>query len=112
MIESYRFGRMVIRGRIYTSDLIILPDRILDGWWRKTGHRLCLEDLQEALQDNPDILIVGTGAFGRLRIAEEVEKFASNSGIELLSGKTKTAVKLFNELDPKKNTAGAFHLTC
>ena len=36
-IESYEFGRMAIDGKAYTKDLILLPDRILDGWWRQEG---------------------------------------------------------------------------
>jgi hypothetical protein len=36
MIESFSFGRAVIDGRVYHSDLILFPDgRIQSSWWRK-----------------------------------------------------------------------------
>ncbi len=38
-IDSYAFGNIVIDGMRFTSDLIIYPDgRIVDGWWRQSGH--------------------------------------------------------------------------
>jgi hypothetical protein len=45
MITSYDFGHIIIDGKRYTSDLIVFPDRVKVGWWRKEGHRLQLEDL-------------------------------------------------------------------
>jgi hypothetical protein len=112
MIEDYRFGRMVISSRVFTSDLIVLPDRILTDWWRKKGHLLCLDDLREALKEKPDVIVVGTGALGMLKIEEEVRRFAKEEKINLISSKTKKAVHLFNEWAQRKKTVGAFHLTC
>jgi len=40
MIESYDFGRIVVNGRKFGSDLIIFPDRVNGGWWRKEGRTL------------------------------------------------------------------------
>jgi hypothetical protein len=112
MIESYHFGRMAIDGRTFTADLIILPDRILTNWWRKEGHLLCLDDLNEALKEGPDALVLGTGALGMLKIEEEVQRYLRERKIEFLPGKTKKAIDLFNEWAPRKRTVGAFHLTC
>jgi len=60
MIESYAFGRMDVDGRPYTSDLIIFADRINDSWWRKTGHKLCLEDIEDVFKEKPEVLVIGT----------------------------------------------------
>lgn len=35
MINSYDFGRIVVDGKAYTSDVIIFPDRVNSYWWRK-----------------------------------------------------------------------------
>ncbi len=53
-IDSYSFGRIVINGKTYTSDVIIYPGRVDASWWRKEGHLLQLEDVAEALQAKPD----------------------------------------------------------
>ena len=66
-IDSYSFGRIVINGKTYTSDVIIYPDRVHAPWWRKDGHLLQLADLAEALQAKPDVLVIGTGYAGVMR---------------------------------------------
>jgi len=112
MIDSYKFGKMVVEGQVYSSDLIIYPDRIDSSWWRKSGHRLCLEDIKEILEEKPEVLVVGTGAYGLMKVDKEVKDYAQAEGIELIVDKTKNAVQKFNELASQKKTIGAFHLTC
>ena len=58
MIESYKFGEIIINGKKYNSDLIILKDRIYDNWWRKEGHNLCIDDIKKIIDKKPDILII------------------------------------------------------
>jgi hypothetical protein len=112
MIESYTFGQMVIDGQTYIKDLILLPDEILSSWWRKTGHHVCLEDLEKALEADPEILIIGTGYLGLMKVDRDVEEHTKNRDIELITLKTKEAVKVFNGSAPSKKTVAAFHLTC
>ena len=112
MIESYRFGRMIIGGKTYTSDLVVSKDHIIPDWWRKSGHRLCLGDIQEILRFKPETLVVGTGALGVLKVQPEVVQHLQSQGIELIVKNTKTAVQVFNRLVTRKNVVGAFHLTC
>jgi hypothetical protein len=112
MVDSYSFGRMEISGKIYTSDLIVFPNRIHPSWWRKTGHRLCLEDLREILEEEFDVLIVGTGYSGLMKVDKEVIQHAKSAGFDIIIENTKKAVELFNSISEKKNTIAAFHLTC
>ncbi|MFQ6135217.1 MAG: Mth938-like domain-containing protein [Nitrososphaerales archaeon] len=112
MIEAYRFGSITIDGKEYTRDVIILPSRILDNWWRKKGHQVQIEDLQEILKETPEILIIGTGYSGYMAVASEVPKHLSSRGIELISMKTEDAVKIFNKVSREKKAAAALHLTC
>ncbi len=112
MIESYSFGRMVVDGQTYTSDLIIFPEKINNSWWRKSGHKLCLEDLEDVFEEKPETLIIGTGFYGLMKVNEDVKSHARSKGIILIIEKTEKAVKSFNESASKKRTTGAFHLTC
>ncbi|MFC1932941.1 MTH938/NDUFAF3 family protein [Chloroflexota bacterium] len=75
-IDSYRFGEIVINGKSYSSDIVISPDRVRDNWCRKTGHELCLEDIAEVIAGNPEVLVVGTGASGLVKVLPEVERVA------------------------------------
>ena len=115
MIESYDFGLIVIKGRRYTSDVIVFPERVIEGWWRKEGHRICVEDLKEILNHEPrsEVLVVGTGYYGIVKISPEVETILKSQGIELVAQPTKEACQTFNKLlKSNRRVAGAFHLTC
>lgn len=113
MIEKYDFGVMVVNGKRYTNDVIIIRGKIRPDWWRKQGHLLQNADLSEVYNAKPKKLIVGTGYSGVMKVSEEVREECRERGIELVEMKTADAVKKFNELSEKeKNIAGAFHLTC
>ena len=115
MIDSYKFGAIVINGKRYTSDVIVFPDKVLDGWWRREGHRLFLEDLKDVLdaEPPPELLIVGTGYSGLMKVLNEVEEALRRKGIELIAQPTKEACQSFNEmLKSERKVAAALHLTC
>jgi hypothetical protein len=110
-IEGYSFGRVSVDGREETRDVIVLPERIVRGWWRKEGHRLVLEDLDEVLDELPECLLVGTGAYGRMRPDPGALETLRARGIEVEVLPTADAVQRYTRLDPRK-TAAALHLTC
>ena len=112
LIESYEFGKMVVDGQSYQKDLILLPDRVLPGWWRSQGHRLQTEDLQAVFDAKPEVLVVGTGAHGVMAVPNETRQAAQAAGIELRAAPSTEAWQLYNRLRNERRTAGAFHLTC
>ncbi len=111
-IESYDFGKIQIEGEVYRSDVIVLPGSVKSGWWRKEGHRLDLLDLDEVLEVDPEVLIVGTGYHGRMVVPDHLVRELEKRGIELLSFDTGAAVESFNELSLTKRAVAALHLTC
>jgi len=111
-IENYRFGHIVIDGHAHTQDVIILPDRVVGGWWRQEGHVLHPEDLEAVLEAEPDTLVVGQGASGRMKIASETRAALQAAGIALLAHPTGKAVETYNRLRTKRAVAAAFHLSC
>ncbi len=112
-IDSYSFGRIVIEGRIYMSDVIIYRDRVDASWWRKEGHHLQPDDIAEALNKHPDILIIGTGFAGVMRVPKEVLAYIASLGIEARVERTAKAVELYNALQGKeKHAIAALHVTC
>jgi hypothetical protein len=54
-IEEYRFGRIVVDGEEQTRDVIVLPDRTVTNWWRAEGHELALADLDDVLEELPEV---------------------------------------------------------
>ncbi len=111
-IERFSFGEVVIGGRTYTRDLVLFPTHVQPAWWRKEGHLLQVEDLEEVLSAKPEALIVGTGTQERLMIAPEVIAHTRRAGIELLAFQTCIACRTFNELVGKRKIVALLHLTC
>jgi hypothetical protein len=110
-IRGYSFGRVRIDGHDETRDVIVLPHRVVRGWWRKEGHRLAFQDLDEVLNELPERLLVGTGAYARMRPDAEALEALRARGITVEVLPTADAVRRYGELDPCK-TAVALHLTC
>jgi hypothetical protein len=110
-IEGYRFGAVVVDGDEQTRDVIVLPDRVVVNWWRAAGHRLVPADLADVLDELPERLLVGTGAYGQMRLEPETLELLRKRGIEVESMPTGEAVRRYGELDPRR-TAAALHLTC
>lgn len=110
-IDRYDFGKMIIDGKLYKKDLIILPDKIIDNWLREEGHLLKVSDLFEVFGINFDTLIIGTGAYGFMKISEDLIEKLNDMKIEYYILETPKAVKKFNEIR-NKIKIGAFHLTC
>jgi hypothetical protein len=110
-LEGYRFGRVVVDGREETKDVIVLPDRVVRNWWRRDGHSLVLEDLDDVLEELPERLVIGTGADGRLHPEPVTLELLRERGIEVEAMPTAEAVRRYGELNPAA-TAAALHLTC
>jgi hypothetical protein len=110
-IEGYRFGHVVVDGVEQTRDVIVLPDRVVTNWWRADGHSLALGDLDEILDELPEHLVVGTGAYGQMRPQPETLELLRDRGVEVEALPTDEAVRRYAELDPRR-TAAALHLTC
>jgi hypothetical protein len=110
-IAGYRFGRVTVDGREVTRDVIILPGRVVENWWRREGHELAWVDLEDVADELPSRLVVGTGADQRMRPDPEVLDRLKERGVEVESLQTDRAVMRFAKLDPA-NTAAALHLTC
>jgi hypothetical protein len=111
-IQGYRFGAMTVNGERHSKDLIVLPDRVVANWWREKGHRLEVEDLWEVLDATPEVLVVGTGAYGMMDVPEKTRQAIEAANIELRIAQTGDAWQLYNDLQKQRRTAGAFHLTC
>jgi len=111
-IEIYRFGHLVVDGRPYQRDLIILPGRVRGGWWRKEGHALHPEDLEAVFEANPDLLVVGQGANGLMEVTSETMRALEAAGIELVAQSTEEACQTYNRLREQRSVAAALHLTC
>ena len=112
-IDSYEFGKIIIDGITYNSDVLILCDNIKANWWRKQGHSLLVEDIEPFLEKSCDLFIVGCGAYSMMQVPRQTKKFLQEKGIRVESADTPEAVLKFNEAAGKGlKVAAGLHLTC
>jgi hypothetical protein len=112
-INDYRFGKIIVDGHIYTADVIITPERVIDSWWRKEGHRLDKNDLDKIVGENPDCLLIGTGYFGRMEIPQETIEYLQSKNIHIEFAPTKDAIDKLKQLQNQcARIVAALHLTC
>ena len=110
-LKDYHFGRIEADGRVYEHDLVVTPTEVRP-WQRREGHRVHPEDLDPALAEAPQVVVIGTGFSGLLRVTKEAEAALAGRRIELVAARTAEAVEAFNELAPSRRTCALLHLTC
>lgn len=112
-VEAYSFGSIHINGKKYNSDIIIFPEKIEQNWWRNSGHNLIPDDIRKVLDFKPTDIIIGTGAFGVMKVPQSTINEIENLGINLHIEKTGKAVDTFNTLiKTDKKIVACLHLTC
>ena len=76
---EFSFGRIVVDGQICNSDIKIVRGQLVPDWWRKSGHTVEIEDLQDILDSDTAILVIGKGQPGYMRISEKLRETSSTS---------------------------------
>jgi hypothetical protein len=113
-INSYSFGSIQIDGRDYSVDLILLGGDVRSPWWREAGgHVYAVEDFDELLAAAPEVVVLGTGYFGRVKVLDETLTALSEGGSEVVVERTGGAVEAYNRFAADgRDVAASLHLTC
>jgi hypothetical protein len=112
-IDGYTLGSITINRKIYQKGIIVFPEKVLPNWIRIKSNSLELGDIKEIIANNPETLIIGTGAYGSITVPSSTRNALSKRRIKVIAENTKNACALFNEhIKNNIKTVGAFHLTC
>ena len=72
-----------------------------------------MEDLETVLASAPQMLVIGTGYYGRMQVPEKTIESLKAVGIEVRIAKTSEAVTEFNRVQRESpRIVAALHLTC
>ena len=74
--------------------------------------KLKKSDLTKIIKYKPEVLIIGTGAYGILKVPSDTKHYIESNGIELIINNTRKACDIYNVLKDKKKVVAALHLTC
>ena len=116
-IEKSSFSSIVIEGKKYRRDVLILADgtakKRKGGFLMFGSHKIKKEEIEELMQGQPETIIVGTGTDSVADIAPNVESWAEGKNLNLLVQPSYNAIAKLNELtEQKKKVAALFHITC
>jgi hypothetical protein len=111
-IDSFSFGNISIRGKTFTSDVIIYPDRVESPWVREEEHRPQISEFSDIVRAGPEVLVIGTGYARVMSIADQVRNFLTSKGIDVRVEKTGAAAELYNSLPGKEKVIAVLHITC
>ena len=113
MITDFSFGKIVVNGKTYSDDIKIVRGQVISDWWRKSGHRVDVEDIADILESGPDIVIIGKGSPGLMQTSTHLRESMVARNIALIEKKTSKAIEVFNKLFQEgRNVAAGFHITC
>ena len=113
MIKQFSFGKIIVNGVSYTSDIKIIQGKVIPEWWRKSGHRVDVDDIKDILKSKPDILVIGKGKPGLMKSSRSLREFLKDNEIELIEEKTSKAVQTFNRLLKEgKDVSAGLHVSC
>jgi hypothetical protein len=113
MITDFSFGRIVANGQACNNDIKIVRGTLVPDWWRKSGHIVEIEDVQDALDKDLEILVIGKGQPGYMRAANSLRQHLADKSIKLIEEPTAKAIETFNRLYQEgRRVAGGFHVGC
>lgn len=113
-VDSFEFGKISINSQLYTHDIIIINNRLIEERRKhlsralKSQYRHTPLTTAENIPWNCKTLVIGTGVNGRLPIAEEVRSRAYEMSVNLITKPTPDAIKHINDSD----TNLILHITC
>jgi len=113
-LDKFSFGTLRINGTTYEQDVVI--DRGEVRKRKKTPSRKFRDEfghtplsMEEKIPWKCHRLVIGTGAYGRLPVMEEVKLEAERRHVELVIAPTSEAIRLI-EKEPAANAI--LHVTC
>ena len=116
-IEKFKFGSIIIDGKIYTSDVIIRPNGEIKKRKKKlskaiygTSHTISLDEAKHVFKKSAKTLVIGGGQFGRVKLSAEAADYFAQKGCEVTLLSTPKAIQVWN--DTQEEAIGLFHITC
>ena len=116
-INDTEFGYIVIEGSKIEHDIVIRLSGEIKKRKKKlskavfgTSHTISLEEAKYVYQDNAELLIIGSGQNGLVKLSDEAVNYFKKKKCKVDLQATPTATKHWNKA--KGSVIGLFHVTC
>lgn len=117
-INSTKFGEIVVDGEKY-GQVLIIGDAVFERNEEKlqelfgTTHQIGDWEIEALLKENPEIVIIGTGQEGVLKVEKDFLEQMEKAGIEVITAATPKAMGIYNEkAEEDKRVNALIHTTC
>lgn len=105
-IDAYQHGLITVNGVAHTSSLIISPAKVIAEWPPSAFSDLATQHIEQIIQLNPEIIILGTGQQLYFPAPELIEQiFEHEIGFEVMD--TGAACRCYNLLVSEKRDVAA-----
>jgi hypothetical protein len=119
-IERFEWGLFQINGEVHSAEGrgvgkdICIVGGVVRPWQERKGHRLKTKMVLLVLKPDVEILVIGNGVNGAIRVPEKTRQAIKTAGIvELIIEKTPAACEIYNRLVGEgKAVALLAHGTC
>ena len=116
-VSSFDFGSIVIDGKQYGYDVVVLPDGTAKEREASKGmfgsHAIKKGEIEELAKTRPETVIVGTGTSGMAAVSEDAQAYAREAKLNLVVLPSSEAIEKLNQLvDEGKRAAALIHITC
>jgi len=116
-IDSFNFGFIVVDGKQYICDVVILPDgKVKEREASKArlgSHTITWSDVASMANQQPEVVVIGTGTSALAKLSADVGINLGRANLNLLVLPSFQAVEKFNQLaDEGKRVAALIHITC
>jgi len=109
-INSSAYGSITIDGLTYNHDVYISPSGKVEQ--REYGHIFTKDQVERALKENPEVVVIGKGTSGMAGLSEEGRTLLEEEGIEIVEANTPDVRDKFNQLSETKRVVAVIHVTC
>src|SRR5208337_643947 len=116
-IEDTKFGSITIDGKTYEHDVIVRLSGKVEKRKKKLSketygisHIISKDEAKFVFEDGCDVLIVGAGQEGNVRLSPEASDYFNKKRCKVLLQPTPEAIRSFNQSHDKK--IGLMHVTC
>lgn len=112
-IRDFQFGQIWVQGQICSKDLKICGEELICPWWRKKGHQVDVDDVQDLIALQPETIVLGMGTPGLMKATANLKKTLQQRGLRLVEIPTPEAVQEYTRLSAQGQTVGlGLHLFC
>jgi len=116
-VNSFDFGSIVIDGKEYGYDVVVLPDGCVKEREASKGmfggHTIGKAEIEELAKTKPETIIVGTGTDGLAAVSKDAQAYAQKAKLKLVVLSSSRAIEKLNQLTGEgKHVAALIHITC